>query len=259
MTRRGKILRDTSAGPGLLVVDGTQHPFQLENQWKSDTVPRAGMAVDVDFDPYGAVTAVRAVPESVIAKEQADQAMRAVRDRGGALAGAMVSRFGGRDLAALGLLLLGWFVLKVGSFGGGMLGEISFTFWQVLGYVNSGAESIGRRVMGGSASTGIWGFVAVAALAGPFLRHFWADRKAHLGGLLPLALMLVVLWQIYSGIGDAVSGTGSFFGPDAQAMADEMRREIRDAVSFGAGTYLSFAVGLYFAGTSVRRWLAGGA
>ncbi len=46
-----------------------------------------------------------------------------------------------------------------------------------------------------------------------------------------------------------MTGTESFFDPDAQAMADQMRKEIREA----------FAVGLYFAGTSLRRWLDGGA
>ena len=255
MSQRGKILRDTNAGPGLLVVDGTQYPFQLEGQWASDQPPKVGMVVDVDLD-NGNVRSVRAVPDAVLAREQADQAMQAVREKGGAMAGAMVSKFGGRDLAALGLLVLGWFVLTVGTFGGGLMGEITFTFWQVLGYLNAGAASIGSRAMGGNASTGLWGAVAVAALAGPFIHHFWKDRRAHLAGLLPLALMLVVLWRVYAGMGSSVGDATSMFGSDGAQMASQMRQEMRDAVSFGLGTWLSFAVAGYFALGAARRWLA---
>lgn len=255
MTRRGKILRDTNVGPGLLVVDGTQYPFMLEGQWRSDLPPRVGMMVEVELDSAGTVAGVTAVADSVIAKEQADLAMQAVKEKGGALAGAMVSRFGGRELAALGLLVLGWFVLTVGTFGGGVVGQVDFTFWQVLGFMNSGAASIGSRAMGGSASTGIWGVIAIAALIGPFLHHFWADRRAHLAGLLPLLLMVVVLIKIYSGIGSSAGSESPLFGADGAEFARQMRQEMRNAISFGLGTYLSFGVAIYFGLGAVRRWL----
>ena len=179
--------------------------------------------------------------------------MQAVKEKGGAMAGAMVARFGARDLIALGLLLLGWFVLKVGSFGGGMMGKIDFTFWQVLGFINQGAASIGARAMGGSTSTGIWGLFAVVALSGPFVHHSWKDRRAHLAAVLPLLLMLVVLLKVYGGMGASVPDGGEFFDAD---MASQMRQEMRNAVSFGLGTYLSFVVAGYFAFTGVIRWLA---
>lgn len=255
MTHRGKILRDTNAGPGLLIVSGTQHPFTLEGHWRGDIPPKVGMVVDVEFGPTGTPATVTPVPEGTLAKEQADQAVQAIREKGGAVAGAMVSRFGARDLTALGLLVLGWFILKVGSFGGGMLGEIDFTFWQVLGYVNSGAESIGRRAMGGRAGTGILGLLAIVALAGPFVHHFWKDRRAHLGSLLPLLLMLFVLWRVFAGMGDA-GGDVSMFGEEGRQMAAEMRRQVRDAVSLGLGFYVAFAASIYFAFTGGRRFLA---
>lgn len=256
MPRRGTILRDTSAGSGLLVVDGKQYPFSLEGVWRSDIPPRAGMVVDVEVDAAGQVTLVTAVPESVLAREKADQAMAAVKERGGAVAGAMVARFGRNDLIALALLVVGWFVLTAGSFGGGLLGEMTFTFWQVLGYLNSGAESLMRRAAGGGAGTGIWGILAIAALAGPFVHHFWKDRRAHLGGALPLALMLIALVILFNQVGNVGNDAEGFFGPDADAMMAEMRREVRDAISFGLGTYVSMLVGLYFAGTGIKRYLA---
>lgn len=257
MPRRGTILRDTSAGPGLLVVNGTQYPFELAGVWRSDIPPRIGMVVDVEVDDTGQVTLVTAVPESVLAREKADQAMAAVKERGGAMAGAMVSRFGRNDLVALGLLIIGWFILTAGSFGGGLLGEMEFTFWQVLGYLNSGAESLMRRATGGGSGTGIWGIVAIAALAGPFVHHFWKDRRAHLGGALPLALMLVAIIILFNQVGSVGREAEGFFGPDAGAMMAEMRREVRSAISFGLGTYLSIPVGLYFAGSGIKRYLAG--
>jgi len=256
MTRRGKILRDTNAGPGLLVIDGTQYPFQLEGQWRSDQPPRTGMVVDVDLSPAGEVVTVRAVADTVLAREQADLAMAAVKEKGGALAGAMVSRFGTRDLVAFGLLVVSWFFLTAGSFGGGIMGKMSFTFWQVLGYLNEGAASIGSRAMGGSSSTGIWGLAAVVALVGPFVHHFWKDRRAQLLGLLPLLLMLLVLWRVFAGMGSSMDDTGGMFGDEGREMAAQMRREMRAAVSIGLGTYLSLLVALYFGAKAAGGWLA---
>lgn len=255
MARRGKILRDTNAGPGLLVVEGTQYPFTLEGAWRGEIPPKVGMAVEVELGAGGEVIAVLPIPESQLAKEQADQAMQAIRSKGGAVAGAMVARFGMRDLVALGALVIGWFVLRAGSFEGGLMGNLTFTFWQVLGYINSGAESLARRATGGGAGVGIYGIVALAALAGPFVHHFWKERKAHLGALLPLLLMLFVLWRVFGGLGDAGSDSMAMFGEEGAQMAREFRREMRNAVSLGLGFYVSIAAAIYFAVTGMRRWL----
>ncbi len=255
MARRGTILRDTSAGPGLLVVDGTQHAFELAGMWRSAVPPRTGMVVDVDFDAAGQVVGVSAVPESVLARERADQAMAAVKDKGGALAGAMVNRFGRNDLVAFGLLVVAWFILTAGTFGGGLLGDVKFTFWQVLGFLNAGGESLMRRMSGGGASAGLWGVLAVIALAGPFLHHLWKDRRAHLGAILPLALMLLVLVILYSKVGSAGGASSDFLGSDGQEMMDQMRQQMRAAISFGLGTYLAFPVAIYFAATGAKRFM----
>jgi len=256
MAHRGTILRDTSAGPGLLVVDGTQHPFELAGMWRSAVPPRTGMIVDVEFGDDGSVTAVSAVPESVLARERADQAMAAVKDKGGAFAGAMVSRFGRNDLIAFGLLVVAWFILTAGTFGGGMLGDVKFTFWQVLGFLNSGGESLMRRMSGGGAGAGFWGVLAIVALAGPFLHHAWKDRRARLGGLLPLALMLLVLVVLYGKVSAAGSAASDFLGPDGEEMMSQMRQQMRNAISFGLGTYLAFPVAIYFATRGVKGFLS---
>ena len=86
MKKRGKVLRDTSAGPGLLMVEGQQYPFALEGVWKSEVAPRSGLVVVVEFDQGGQIVAIIAVPESQLAKEQAEAVMTVAKEKGAALA-----------------------------------------------------------------------------------------------------------------------------------------------------------------------------
>jgi hypothetical protein len=62
VTRKiGKVLRDTSAGPGLLIVEGQQYRFGRICTWKSEVPPRVGMVVEVEFDKDGELLAIRTV------------------------------------------------------------------------------------------------------------------------------------------------------------------------------------------------------
>jgi hypothetical protein len=69
MRKRGKVLRDPYAGPGLLMIEGRQYPFLL-TVWKSEGPPKPGLAVDVDFAENGQILAISMVSESQIAKER---------------------------------------------------------------------------------------------------------------------------------------------------------------------------------------------
>src|SRR5689334_5538055 len=135
MTKRGKVLRDTNASPGLLMVEGQQYPFSLEGLWKSEVAPKPGMVVDVDLDDLGRITGIHAVAESQLAKEQAEVALAAAKEKGAALASSMVARFGLPALVGAGLLIIGWFFLSTVSLNT-PLGSLDFTFWQVLGFLN---------------------------------------------------------------------------------------------------------------------------
>jgi len=59
--KRGKVLRDATAGPGLLIVEGQQYPFSLSDLWKSDLPPKAGMVVEAEFNRDGKIVAIRTV------------------------------------------------------------------------------------------------------------------------------------------------------------------------------------------------------
>ena len=253
MKKRGKVLRDPHSGPGLLIAEGQQYPFSLEGIWKSEVAPKPGLAVDVEFDANGQIAAIYAVPESQLAKEQAEAALIAARTKGGALATSMVAKFGVPKLVAAGCLILGWFFLAAVSAQLGFLGKLEFTFWQILGVLNASnaLEALDPRAHG---SAGIYGFFALVALAAPFVQHFWKDKRAVLGGLLPLAFMVVIGLMVRSSLQSAMGGNVD--GPMGE-MAKQARDEAMKAVSPGLGTYLSVLASLYFAGTSTMQYLAG--
>jgi hypothetical protein len=251
MKKRGKILRDTSAGPGLLMAEGQQYSFPLEGVWQSETPPRPGLVVDLELGEGGIVKAVTAVPESQIAKEQADRALAAARAKGGALASSAVARFGMPTLIATGLLIIGWFFLSTISINAGFLGKMDFTFCRVLSFVNAknAFEVLGTLKDGGA---GFYGLLAVISLAGPFLSAFWKDRRAVLGGLLPLLFMLLVALVVRNAIASATAGAPA-------EMMDAARDEIAKQISIGMGAYVSLLAAIYLAFVSVKKFLVAGA
>jgi hypothetical protein len=252
MAKRGKVLRDPLAGPGLLMVEGQQYPFVLDGIWKSAVPASTGLAVDVDFDPQGSIRGITAVPDSQLAKEQAEVALTAAREKGAAIASNMVAKFGLPTLIAEALLIVSWFFLTAVSVQIPFAGKLDFTFWQVLGFLNASnlLEVLERN---GHPSTGIYGFLALACLAGPLIHYFWKDKRAILGGVLPLAFMAVVGLMVRSSLHNAMGDVGS--GPMGD-MQQQVQDEMSKAVSIGMGIYVSVLAALYFAGTAAKNFLA---
>lgn len=228
MAKRGRILSDPTAGPGRVMVQGRQHAFGLDGVWKSDALPRPGVVVDVEFDEAGRIHAMMAVPEARLAREQVEAALAAARARGAGLA----TRFGMTQLVALMLLVAGWFWLGALKVDPALPGQAKVTFWSLLGLLNAN-RSMDVIAPGHAPATGLYGIAALLCLAGPLLAHVWRDRRAHLAAFLPLAFMLVVGLQ----------------------SLDILRPVSAEALSFGAGTYLSVLAGLYFAFVGARRFL----
>lgn len=255
MIRRGRILRDTAVGPGLLVVDETQYPFTLEGIWKSPAPPVAGKVVDVDIDG-GRIVSVTAVSNVLLARERAAHVLSGVRAHGGALARRAVARYGTAALVAGAVLVAGWFLLVAASLAT-PVGRVNLTFWQALGAINSSEGALLQRVSGASASVGIYGLVAIAALVAPFVSPLWRDRRAHLAGVLPLALMLVVAWKMthLAGASDNASMLGAAETDVTRSFARDLRDQMRRSISIGLGTYASGAAAAYFAIVSIRRYL----
>lgn len=253
MKKRGKVLRDTNAGPGLLSVEGQQYPFNLEGLWKSDTAPKPNMAVEVEFGEGNSILSIQSVPESQLAKEQAEVALSAAKEKGLQFASGLASKFGVATIVAMALLVVGWFFLNTISvtivgFRAGM------TFWQILSVVNSPLTGM-AALSGGSSSTGVYGLLAVVALLGPLVRYFWNDRRAHLAGFLPLLFMAFVCIMTYVEIMDSATAV-RLGGQEAEKMTAEIANSTLEAIRIGIGGYLSVAVSLYFAGKSGMTLLA---
>ena len=247
MTKRGKVLRDTTSGLGLLMIEGQQYRFSLEGVWKTETAPKPGLLVDVELDARGKVQSIIVVPDSQLAREQAEAAIGLARQKGQNLASSPVTRIGMPSLAAAGLLAAAWFFLTAASIQFPFPGRLEFTFWQILGFLNAGnvPELLDRS---SGPSTGLYGLAGVVALAGPFIHHFWKDKRALLGGLLPLVFMIVV----------GIAARSSIHGALADGSADVSKQshdETMKAVSLGLGTYLSILASLYFAFTSAKGYL----
>ncbi|WP_027865664.1 hypothetical protein [Massilia alkalitolerans] len=263
MKHRGKILRDTNTGPGLLSSNGTQHPFTLETHWKSDTPPKVGMVVDVTLDGAGSLAAAMPVAESQLAKEQAELAVQAARAKGGELAASLTARFGLPTLVAMAVLLVGWFFLNTIAVQVSSQYSVGMSFWKLLGVLNS-PNGLINGLNGANAGSGIYGFMCVVALLAPLAPQVWNDKRAHLGGLLPLAFMLIVALMAYLGVNDSLKqaqGAASFFGGEqaarmAESVSSMMLREAMRAISIGAGAYLSLLASLYLASRSTMKFLA---
>ncbi|MGD9597492.1 MAG: hypothetical protein AB7G76_03870 [Steroidobacteraceae bacterium] len=241
MTKRGRILRDTSTGEGLVFVEGKQYAFKLEGMWQSEFAPKANMAVDVDFDESGRLVALRSVSASGVAGEQAAQALGAAQESAKKFAAEFqakglpvlreyAQRIGYPVLGALVAVIIGWFFLPAVSADLGFLGKNSVTFWQGLKFLNSG----GVAAMGGG-STGFYGLLCIASLVAVLLPQVWSHPRARLAMASPLALMLLVLVIAWTKMPEVPDG------------AEEFAAEMRKAISLGFGSYLAIAAALFLA------------
>jgi hypothetical protein len=229
MKKRGKILRDTLSGPGLLMMDGRQYRYVLEGVWKSEIQPKPGLAVDVELGADGIVKSVTAVDEAQLAREEAASTMIQVRHNP---AGPLPSRIDLPHLAAAGLLAASWFLLPAASIQFPFPGRLDLTFWQILEFLNAGgvSEFLDAR---GNSGVGFYGAVTLLAWSGPLFHRGWKNPRALFGGLLPLVFTIVV-GLVFRG--SIVNTSGRL-------------------ISLGVGGYLSTLACCYFAFESVRVFL----
>ena len=210
MLHRGRILRDTTTGTGLISANGIQYEFKLEGMWKSDISPKQNMVVEFELDNKGSISSLSAVDETELAKEQAEKAMLAVKAKGLSTIIGISSTVGKPILVASGTLLASWFFLNTVNLNV-YNQNIGINFWNLLGLANSSGGIEGLTSLANGGSKGIYGLLAIASLAGPFIYHFWKTNVAHLGNCLPLVTMLLTLFSIGSSAISA-SSTSSQFG-----------------------------------------------
>jgi hypothetical protein len=249
MTKRGQILRDTNPGPGLISIDGEHHQFTLEGVWRSDAPPTPGMQVTVEFAPDLRILSITAVSESQIAKEEAEAVWETFRAKCKAIFHTLVAKFGLPTLVAIGLLIVGWFFLSSLSI---QDARVNLTFWQLLGLLNSSSPYETIIDPRGTPGAGIYGFLAMVALAGPLVHYFWKDKRAILGGSLPLLFMVAMGLMVRASIAGWGGANLANIPPD---VAQQLREEALKGISMGWGAYLSGLVGLYFAAIGAKQFL----
>jgi hypothetical protein len=242
MAKRGRVLREPYAGPGLVMVEGRQYPL-VQDLWRSEVRARPGLAVNVDFDPNGNLRSITAIPESMDGKQEnvppGGLGIGTLAQEDANLGIALLVQF-----SAAMLLLVSWCSLTAVSIHLPFSDSVELTFWQVLGYLNAG----GLRQISEMAATpdaGAMGFAAILVLAGPLIHFFSADRRAALGGVLPLGFILYIAYLVNSSLRGIASG-----------QATRVPRESFSDVSIGFGTYVFVSLAIYMAVLSAKQFMA---
>lgn len=192
ITKRGRVLRDTNVGPGIVTVEAKQYTFTLEAMWLSEVPPRPGMVVDASFDDAGALSTVSVVPDSQIAREQAQQTWAGARRHGATLTGRLRSHFRLSVILGEALLLSSFFLLPNLRIGAG-ISDRSLNGWDAIGLDPASM---------GTGSHGILSLLALALfapIAVPFLRQPWS-RWLYAA---PFAFALIAFGSVYYEIENA--------------------------------------------------------
>jgi hypothetical protein len=251
---RGKVLRDTSNGNGLISSEGKQFEFSLEKNWKSDETPKVGMVVEFDLGVSGEIFTAHAINENQLAKEQAEIALAATKKKGVELFNQASARVGTPVLIAWGLVAISWFFLNAISISLTSVSSVGVSFWDLLGVLNNSTNIayLGSR---GTGDKGIFVLLVIVALAGPAIAQVWKNNLAHLGSCIPFALMLVVTVMIYMSIRDtATSAVGLFGGVSSDAMSN-LISAVMKAIHIGVGGAVAAIASGYLAFSGARKYL----
>ncbi len=250
-TVRGKVLRDTGGGEGLLSVQGRQLRFDLETHWRGDSAPVVNQVVDVSLDADGALSAVRPVDIKQLTTEKAQDALGLAQREGGRLLNHTLQRVDKTTLIGVAVMLVGttfFSLISVRLMGPQAVGA---SFYQVLSMLNGGNPQ--QMLAGGGGGAGIYALLWAAAVFGPLLPSFWSHRHASLAFFLPLLLWVVTGWGIYSAVRQMMEvsqGMAGMFGAGAgrgmNNMAREMVAGVWNSTTLGLGFYLSLAVTAFF-------------
>ena len=248
MEKRGRVLRNPRGGQGLLMIEGKQYPFLMENLWKSREPAQPGLAVNVGFDAQGNLNSITAVPESQI-RSQDEKVRSGFATRRSAF------DFDGQTewmipIAVSALLLISWVFLNAVSIHLPSFGKLDLTVWQILGALNEGKLPSIPEVAD-SSDPGLLGFMALLALAGPLLSSCWKDRRALLGGILPLGFMGLVGYLLRAILRSTITALATG-GSESQVF---LHSGPLHSVSLGFGGYVSVTLAIYFAVLSVKQFM----
>lgn len=254
---RGKILKDTNAGEGVIFINDGQKSFSLE-QWKSGIPPKVGGVVEVETDVNGNVLSVMAVDESTLAKEQAQKTLNTIGIYGKECANAFLARVSPRVLACLAMLVIAWIFMSIVNINISKSLSESASLYDILKLVNIDGDmsSLGSLKNYGA---GFYGLLMWICLLAPLASHFYEHKNLALTYCVPLVFLTGVGISLYFTIQSYVSKANvavSFFGNDQQAkkLMTEMMSMAMKSISLGYGFYLSLVVSIYLASIGIKKY-----
>jgi hypothetical protein len=255
---RGKVLKDTNAGDGIVFVNEGQRPFSLQQHWKSATPPKIGGVVDVEFNAAGDLIAVSVVDETTLAKEQALKTLNVMGEYGKEGANVLLARVSPSVLGSLVVLAIAWIFLSAVNVNISKGFAASATFYEILKLVNQGGEMSSLANIYGSA--GIYGFLMWVCLFAPLATHFHENKNLPLTYCAPLVFMASICISIYFTVQNQISNASAMSRQILGNMVDKLITEqinmAMKAISFGFGFYLSFIVAIYLAAIGIKKYLA---
>jgi len=227
MVRRGVIASYSGQGSGHVMVEGKTYPFTRERMWQSPGEPQVGQQVHVTFDSEASIASMAAV--------DADEAPVLATP---ANASALASPLDLLDLLAVLAIAASWFLLSAITVRLPLLGELHFTFWQILGHLD-GLQTLSAQV---ESRVGLAAqLLAVASLLAALLPLVWRVRWARVGAFLPLAGMLAAAWRVRVAIDHLLSHSSGLMGQLSRAMA----REIEKQMQIGLGGWIAVVAALW--------------
>jgi hypothetical protein len=203
-SNRAMIIKVPDATPGILLANGQQQQFTLERVWKSPVAPALNMTVDVETDAAGVIQGLTVVDPRQLAKERMNQFSSVAQDRGKDAAkiaqerfGALAERMGAVPLGSAVVFIIAMFFITAAGFSMGGAGEVSWTFWNLLGTSFSDPTS----VLGGAAGSkfGFLNLLALAAVAAPFAAPFITAIWSRYLNAAPLAIVVLGFLTTLSG------------------------------------------------------------
>lgn len=251
MNKIGKVLRVPAQVPGLVSLEGQQHPFTLEDHWRSDEPPAIGMAVDAVLTEDGQLSSLLHRDLRQEATEKTAQTIDWLKSNGSPLARQTVQAIGRPTLFLCGGLLVAWQwmdIISISFFGQ----HKGLTLEQFLPVLKGSSMTDLTAV--GSGSAGMAGLLMWLSLAAPLVAPWVRHRHAALLGLAPLAFTayLFISLQVLMGrVTEAATGVSGFTGGE---FARQMVKQINDAISLGAGAYATLAISLALAVLALRNW-----
>jgi hypothetical protein len=214
---RSTIVKVPDATPGMLFINGQQKQFNLDGVWKSPVAPAANMAVDVELDAGGAITGITAVDPNQANKERMAELSNVAQEKGKEAAklaqqgiGALAAKMGATTLGAAVLVWIAWFFLPAAGIGGGFVGSMSFTFWNLLGIDFD--NPLTMTASGGSHGFfAILGILAIAApFAAPYIKAAWSKYL----NAAPLGFVVIGFIMVYMQVNKAFGDLAKMGAPN---------------------------------------------